>query len=224
MNTKIKKLYSSLDREKNYPIAEALDLVKKSAKAKFDETVELHIKLGIDPKKGEQQVRGNVVLAHNFGASKKVAAFVSADKAKEAKEAGADLIITEAELEDFKKAGKTDFDVAIATPEMMKAMAPLARILGPKGLMPSPKNETITMNIKKTIDELKKGKISFKNDDTANIHLAFGKASMKPEELLANYQAFIDAITKSKPETSKGTYLKNITICSTMGPAIKVQA
>jgi len=224
MNKKISKLYSAFDREKLYSPTEALELIKKLAKAKFDETIELHVNLGIDPKKGEQQVRGNIVLPFNFGTAKKVAAFVTSDKAKDAKEAGADLIITEADLDEFKKAGKTDFDVAVAIPEMMKSMAPLARILGPKGLMPSPKNETVTMNIKKTIEELKKGKISFKNDDTSNIHLAFGKVSMKVEDLLTNYQAFVDAITKAKPETSKGTYLKNVTVCSTMGPAIKVQA
>ncbi len=224
MNKKIKKLYTEVDKNKVYSINEALELVKKTAKAKFDETIEVHFRLGIDPRKGEQQVRGNIVLPFTFGESKKVAAFVTADKIAEAKEAGADIIISENDLDDFKKSGKTDFDVAVANPEIMKLMAPLARILGPKGLMPSPKNETVSTNIKKTVEELKKGKLSFKNDDTANLHIAFGKASMSSENLMANYQLILETVTKSKPETSKGTYLKNIVICSTMGPSITVQA
>ena len=221
-NTRLKKLYTSFDRDKTYTIEEALATVKKSATAKFDETIELHIRLGIDPKKGDQQVRSTVVLPHTFGESKKVAAFVPTDREKEAKEAGADKVYTEADVEALKKSGKIDFDIAVAVPEIMKNLAPLARILGPKGLMPSPKNDTITTNLKKTVAELKKGKIAFKNDDSANIHQAIGKVSTDDKALIENYKTFLEAVTKAKPETSKGAFVKGSTLCSTMGPGVKV--
>lgn len=210
------------DKTKSYPIAEAVDIVKKCATAKFDETIELSVNLGIDPKKGEQLVRGTIVLPHSFGASKRVAAFVPDDKVKDAQEAGADIVIPVAEFNAFKDSAKTDFDVAVAMPDIMKNMAPLARILGPKGLMPSPKNETITTNLKKTIGELKKGKLSFKNDDTANLHLTIGKKSMASVQIIANFATLMDAIKKAKPDSSKGVFLKTVVICSTMGPAVKV--
>ncbi len=219
---RLKKTYTEFDKETPYKIAEAIELVKKLASVKFDETIELHFRLGIDPKKGDQQIRGTVVLPHSFGEVKKVAAFVTSDKAKEAKEAGADMVITEDDIENFKKSGKIEFDVAIATPDMMKNIAPLARTLGPKGLMPSPKNETITTDLKKSINELKKGKIAFKNDDTANIHQGIGKVSTDSKALLENYRTFLEAIKKSKPEASKGVFVKSLTICSSMGPGIKV--
>lgn len=213
------KLY---DATKIYSIEEALAIVKKAASKKFDETVELHVRLGIDPKKGDQQVRGTVVLPFSFGKSKIVAAFVPEAKAKEAKDAGADIVYTENDIAEVQKSGKIAFEIAIATPDIMKSLAPLARILGPRGLMPSPKNETITTNIKKTIDELKKGKVAFKNDDTANLHQAIGKVSTADASLTANIKAFIEALLKLKPESSKGTFVKSVTLCSTMGPAVKM--
>lgn len=221
-NQRQQKLNKLFDKSKTYPIAEAVDIVKKCATAKFDETIEVHLNLGIDPKKGEQIVRGMVVLPHAFGESKRVAAFVSDDKVKDAKEAGADIVVPMADFNAFKESGKLDFDVAVAMPDIMKNLAPLARILGPKGLMPSPKNETITTNLKKTIGELKKGKISFKNDDTANLHLTVGKKSMASAQIIANFATLMDAIKKAKPDSSKGVFLKTVVICSTMGPAVKV--
>lgn len=214
----------AFDREKTHKIGEALAIVRKVARKKFDETIEVHIRLGVDPKKGEQQIRGTVVLPFSFGKSKIVAAFVTEAKAKEAKEAGADIVYTETDIPVLQKSGKIDFEIAIAIPDIMKALAPLARILGPKGLMPTPKNETITQNLKKTVEELKKGKIAFKNDDTANLHQAIGKLSLSDENIIANFTTFIDALKKLKPETSKGTFLRKITLCSTMGPGVKVNA
>jgi large subunit ribosomal protein L1 len=213
---------SQLEEGKLHTIEEALGLVREAATKKFDETVEVHLRLGIDPKKGDQQVRSTVVLPHSFGTAKKVAAFVPNDKEKEAKDAGADVVYTEDTIGDLQKSGKMDFDIAIAVPEIMKVMAPLARTLGPKGLMPSPKNETITQNLKKTIEELKKGKIAYKNDETANIHQAIGKLSADDKVILENYAAFMESVKKSKPESSKGAFLKKITICSTMGPGVPV--
>lgn len=222
-STNIKQTDKSTLEEKSYPLAEAIEMVKQNAKAKFDETVEAHFRLGIDPKKGEQQIRGVLVLPHSFGKSKKIAAFVTTDRKKEAQEAGADIVYAEQDVDELKKTGKIDFEIAIAVPEMMKVIAPLAKILGPKGLMPSPKNETITTNLKKTIEELKKGKIAYKNDDTANLHQAFGKVSMDSAKLIENFNTLFDAIKKSKPESSKGVFLKKVVICSTMGEAVKVQ-
>ena len=220
---RIQKLSAFFEKEKQYPITEAIELAKKTGKKKFDETVEAHIRLGIDPKKGDQQVRGTVVLPHTFGESKKIAAFVPQDRDKEAKEAGADVVYTEDNIKELIKSGKIDFDIAISMPEMMKSLAPLAKVLGPKGLMPSPKNDTITQDLKKTIAELKKGKIAYKNDDSANIHQAIGKASMDNANLEENYTAFITSVKSSKPESSKGIFVRGITLCTTMGPGIKLE-
>jgi len=223
MTKRIQNLKSFIEKDKQYSLEEAVELAKKTGKKKFDETVELHIRLGIDPKKGDQQVRGTVVLPHAFGEAKKVAAFVPQDQEKEAKEAGADIVYTEDNMKEFQKSGKINFDIAVSVPAMMKNLAPLAKILGPKGLMPSPKNETITQDLKKTITELKKGKVAFKNDDSANIHQAIGKASADDKTLIENAKAFIDAVQKAKPEASKGVFIKNITLCTTMGPGIKME-
>jgi len=216
------KMAKAVDKNKIYTIEEAIDLVKKTSTVKFDSSVEVHIRLGIDPRKGDQLVRGTAVLPHSFGKSKKIAAFVEADKEKEAKDAGADIIGGDELIQKIKQTKKIDFDIAVATPKIMKQLALIAKILGPRGLMPSPKNETITTNLKKTIGELKKGKISFKNDDTANIHQVFGKVSFDNSKLLENYKTFLDAVVKAKPLSAKGIYIKNISICSTMGPGIKV--
>ncbi|MFH0779911.1 MAG: 50S ribosomal protein L1 [Parcubacteria group bacterium] len=216
------KISKLIDKAKLYPVAEALELLKKNPGAKFDETIEIHFRLGVDPKKGEQQVRGTVVLPFCFGKSKKVAAFVPEARATEAKDAGADIVYTETSVAELQKSGKIEFDILVAVPEMMRAIGPLAKTLGPKGLMPSPKNETISPNLKKMIQELKQGKVAFKNDDTANIHQTIGKVSTDSSKLVANYEALVAAIKKAKPETAKGNYIKNIFLSTTMGPSVKI--
>ena len=212
-----------VDKNKIYPIAEAIKLAKQTNITKFDASVEVHVRLGIDSKKGEQQVRGTITLPQGTGKTKKIAVFVGPEKEKEAKEAGADLIGGQELIDSIKSSGKVDFDIALATPDMMPKLAVIAKILGPKGLMPSPKNETITTNLKKTIGELKKGKVNFKNDDTGNVHQVIGKVSFEDKKIIDNYQALIEAIKKAKPSSSKGIYIKNISISSSMGPGIKVQ-
>jgi large subunit ribosomal protein L1 len=211
-----------VDDKKTYSPADAIELAQKTATTKFDSSVEVHVRLGIDPKKGEQQVRGTVSLPHGSGKTKKVAVFVAgAEKEKEAKEAGADMVGGEELIAQIASTGKTDFDIAIATPDMMPKMAKIAKVLGPKGLMPSPKNETVTTNIGKTVAELRGGKVAYKNDDTANIHQIIGKASFTKEKLLENFTAFMEAIRRAKPATSKGTYIQSVTVTTTMGPGIK---
>lgn len=201
---------------------EAIKLVKENARARFDESIELHIKLGIDPKKSEQLVRGTVVLPHGTGRSKKIAAFVTQAKSKEAKEAGAYLVGGEDLITKIKQTKKCDFDIAVAEPAMMKDLAQIARILGPKGLMPTPKNETVTTDIKKTIEQLKKGKITFKNDDTGNIHQIVGKISWSETKLKENLEKFLKVVKETKPSGVKGLFMKNIVLVSTMGKAIRV--
>ncbi len=218
----MKALQEKVDKNKIYTPEEAIKLAKETANTKFDASIELHVRLGIDPKKGEQQIRATVVLPHGSGKSKKVAAFVSPEKADEAKEAGADVIYGEEEIKKLKDTGKIDFEVAVTTPDMMPKMAAVAKVLGPKGLMPNPKTETVGPNLKKMIEDLKKGKITFKNDDTANVHVSIGKASFTESQLKENFVAFVDALNKAKPGTSKGTYIQNLVITSTMGPAIHV--
>ena len=217
-----KKLQKKIDQESVYPIDEALKLVKETSTTKFDSGIEIHLRLAIDPKKGEQQVRGTVVLPHGIGKVLKVAAFAEGDKVKEAKEAKADFIYGEEDIAEIKKTGKVQFDIAVAVPDMMKKLAPIAKILGQKGLMPSPKNETVTPNIKKTVAELKAGKIAFKNDDTANMHQLIGKASFDDKKITENYETFIKAVREAKPEGIKGNYIKTIYLTSSMGPSVKV--
>ena len=222
---KAKKVdYSTIyDRFKSYPVSEALEIVKKLDKTKFDASVEVHFRLGINTKKGDQQVRGAVSLPHGTGKTIKIAAFVSSENEKGAKEAGADYAGGEDLVAEIKKTEKTDFQVAIAEPAMMKNLAVIAKILGTRGLMPSPKNDTVTTNPIKTIEELKKGKISFKNDDTANVHAVIGKISFDNQKLLENYNALLETIRKSKPAASKGTFIKNISISSSMSAGIKIE-
>ena len=212
-----------IDSSKTYTIAEAVDLVKKTNCAKFDASVEIHFQLGINPKKGEQMVRGTLTLPHGNGKDVKILAF-TAEKAAEAKAAGATEAGGQELIDEIKKTGKCDYDVVIAEPAMMKNLAPLARTLGPKGLMPSPKNETITSNMEATIAELKKGKISYKNDDTANLHMMIGKVSFDNKQLEENITETIAVINKAKPSSSKGAYMKGIVLASTMGPGIRVSA
>jgi len=211
------------DRLKSYSIAEAIELVQKFSKTKFDASLEAHFRLGIDTKKGDQQIRSAIALPFGTGKSVKVAAFVSAANEKAVKDAGADIVGGEDLIAEIKKTEKTDFQVAVAEPAMMKNLAQIAKILGTRGLMPSPKNETVTPNPALAVAELKKGKISFKNDDTGNVHVAIGKVSFSKENLIANFDSILTAIKKSKPASSKGVYIQSATICSTMGPGVKVQ-
>ena len=214
---------SKLDKSKLYTLDEALDFIKSNTKSKFDETIELHINLGINPTKTYQQVRGSVTLPHGGIKKIRIAAFVEADKVKQAKDAGADVVGGEDLVEKIKKSNKCDFDVAVADPALMKHIAQIAKILGPKGLMPSPKSETISTDVKKTIKELRKGKITFKNDAGGNLHICIGKVSWKSEKIKDNLDAILTAIKKAKPTKIKGTYLKNIVLASTMGPGLKIQ-
>jgi len=202
-------------------IQEAIKNIKENAKAKFDESVEVHIHTGIDPKKGEQQLRSTCVLPHGTGKTKKVAVFT--ENEKEAKEAGADIVGGKELIQEIKTKNIIDFDIAVATSDMMKELAQIAKILGPKGLMPGPKNETLTNNIAKTVKELKSGKIAFKNDETSNIHQIIGKVSWQDEKLVENFNAFLAAVNKAKPAGIKGSLIRSITICSTMGKSVKVE-
>lgn len=215
----LKKL---VDSKKLYPLAEAVELAKQTSTTKFDGTIELHVNLGIDPKKGEQQIRATVVMPNASGKTKKVAAFVSAEKEKDAKEAGADVIGADELITQIATTGKFDFDVAVATPDMMAKMAKVAKILGPKGLMPNPKTETVGTNVKKMIEELKRGKVTIKNDATGNIHVAVGKASLDSAKIVENVTAIIETLRKVKPASAKGVYLKSVGLTSTMGPGVRL--
>lgn len=210
------------DKTKTYTPEEALEIVKKISKTKFDASIEVHFRLGINTKKGDQQVRGAVSLPHGTGKTVKVAAFVSAENEKAVKAAGADFVGGEELIAEIKKTEKTDFQVAIAEPALMKNLAVIAKILGTRGLMPSPKNDTVTTNPVKTVEELKKGKISFKNDDTANVHTVIGKISFDTKQLTENYATLLDVLKKAKPASSKGTFIKNISFSSSMSQGVKV--
>ncbi len=220
MSKRMDNLKTKVDKNKVYSLDEAIKLIKETSGVKFDASVEVHANLGIDPKKGEQQVRATVSLPHGTGKAKKIAAFVAPDKEKEAKEAGADFVYGEEEIKKIKDTGKIEFDVAVTTPDMMPKLAAIAKVLGPKGLMPNPKTETVSPNVKKMIEELKRGKVTFKNDDTANVHQIVGKVSFSEAQLKENVAALLDALKKAKPATAKGTYIKNLVIVTTMGPAI----
>lgn len=215
----LKKL---VDSKKLYAPEEALELAKKTATTKFVGSVEVHINLGIDVKKGDQQVRSTIIFPNSIGKTKKVIAFVPADKEKEAKEAGAEIVGGEELIDEISKTGKIDFEVAVATPDMMPKLAKVAKILGPSGLMPNPKTDTVGGNIKKLIEDVKKGKVAFKNDTTGNIHQSIGKSSMEVKNLLENFNTLLDAIKKNKPASAKGVYLSSVTLTTTMGPGIKI--
>lgn len=216
------ELAKLIDPKKLYPITEAIELVKKTGSAKFDSTIEMHMNLGIDVKKGDQQVRATLLFAHAVGKPKRVIAFVAGDKEKEAKDAGADIVGGEELIEELAKSGKIDFDVAVATPDMMSKLAKVAKILGPIGLMPNPKTDTVGQNVKKMVEDVKKGKVAFKNDATGNIHQAVGKASMSSQQIAENLSMLVDAVRKNKPASSKGTFIRSITLAATMGPGVKV--
>lgn len=212
-----------VEKGKSYSIDEAFDLVIKTAITKFDSAVELHLNLNIDPKKGEQQIRGTVVPPHGSGKKKNIAVFAEGKAAADAKKLGATIVGGVELIEEIKKSGKVNFDLAIATPDMMKELAKIAKVLGPKGLMPNPKSETVTTDVVKTINELNKGKISFKNDKNGNIHLSLGKVSMGVDKLKENFMAVMEEIKRAKPEDIKGTYIKSVTLATSMGPGIKVK-
>lgn len=218
---KYRAVSEKVEKNKLYSAQEAMQLVRETKTAKFDESVEVHVKIAIDPKKGDQQVRGAVVLPHGTGKTLRIAV-VTSTKAKDAQDAGADVIGAEDLIEKIKSGKVDNFDVLVASPEMMPKLAQVAKILGPRGLMPSPKTDTVTDKIKEAVESLKKGKASYKNDNTGNVHQVIGKVSFEEAKLLENYEAFIDSLTKAKPATVKGKYITSVSVCSTMGPAVKV--
>jgi large subunit ribosomal protein L1 len=221
--TKKQKITTPLvDKTKLYASKEALELVKQGAKAKFDETVELAVHLGVDPKQSDQQVRGVVMLPGGSGVSRRVAVFVKGEKEKEAREAGADIVGAE-DLVDKVSKGWLDFDVAVATPDMMREVGKLGKVLGPRGLMPNPKTGTVTMDVAKAIREIKGGKIEFKVNAEGVLHTRIGKASFDGAKLELNLKAVMEAVVKAKPPTAKGTYVKSVAVSSTQGIGVKLE-
>ena len=211
-----------VDRATQYDVAEAISLVKKTAVAKFDETVEAHIRLGVDGRHADQQVRGAVVLPHGTGKTVRVLVFAKGDTVAEAEAAGADFVGGEELIPRIQNEGWFDFDVVVATPDMMGVVGRLGRVLGPKGLMPNPKAGTVTMDVTKAVNDIKAGKIEYRLDKANIIHCPVGKASFTEEQLTENFNTLMDAIVKAKPASAKGTYMKSVTVTSTMGPGIKV--
>lgn len=213
-----------VDRAKLYDPAEALDTVIKTAKAKFDETVEVHVKLGVDSRHADQQVRGAIVLPHGTGKKVRVLVFAKGDKAKEAEAAGADYVGAEDMVARITGENFFDFDVVIATPDMMGVVGRLGRVLGPKGLMPNPKSGTVTMDVTKALNEIKAGKVEYRVDKTSIVHVPVGKASFEADKLTANLRTLMEAIIKARPSTAKGVYIRSAVISSTMGPGIKLNS
>ena len=212
-----------IDSSKDYSAKEALEVIEKFPKAKFDETVELHVKLGVDSKHAEQQVRGTVVLPNGTGKTLKVLVFAKGDKATEAEQAGADFVGAEELIPKIEKENWFDYDVIVATPDMMGVVGRLGKVLGPKGLMPNPKSGTVTMDVTKAIKEIKSGKVEYRLDKTNIIHLGFGKVSFGTEKLLENYETVMEAIIKAKPAAAKGQYIRSVAVSTTMGPSIFVK-
>ncbi|MGI6509997.1 MAG: 50S ribosomal protein L1 [Erysipelotrichaceae bacterium] len=210
-----------IEKDKAYPVAEAIDLVKKVSYAKFDATVELVFRLNVDPRHADQQLRGAIVLPNGTGKSQKVLVITQGPKEQEAKDAGADIVGGKEILEDIKK-GWFDFDVIVATPDMMGELGKLGRILGPKGLMPNPKTGTVTMNVAAAIEEIKKGKVTYRTDKEGNVAVILGKTSFDTDKLVENYKTIYDVILKARPAAVKGTYMKNVTVCASMSPSVKV--
>ena len=211
-----------VDSTKMYDSKEALELIEKMPKPKFDETVELHVKLGVDSKHADQQVRGTVVLPNGTGKSLRVLVFAKGDKAKEAEAAGADFVGAEELVPKIEKENWFEYDVIVATPDMMGVIGRLGKVLGPKGLMPNPKSGTVTMDVTKAISEIKSGKVEYRLDKTNIIHLGIGKVSFGAEKLAENYQTIIDAIIKAKPAAAKGQYIKSVSLTTTMGPSVYI--
>ena len=211
-----------IDRHTLYSPAEAMDLCVKTAKANFDETIELHVRLGVDPRHADQQVRGAVVLPNGTGKTVKVLVFAKGEKAKEAEAAGADYVGAEELVQKIQSENWFDFDVVVATPDMMGVVGRIGRILGPKGLMPNPKSGTVTFDVAKAISEIKAGKLEYRVDKTAIIHCQIGKKSFGAEKLQQNFQTIMEAIVKAKPAAAKGQYIKSVSVSSTMGPGTKI--
>ena len=211
-----------VDKNKQYEIKEALDLIEKMPKTKFDQTVELHVKLGVDSKHADQQVRGTVVLPNGTGKTQKVLVFAKGPKAEEAEKAGADFVGAEELIPKIQNEGWFDYDVVVATPDMMGVVGRLGKVLGPKGLMPNPKSGTVTMDVTKAINEIKSGKVEYRLDKNNIIHLGFGKVSFGAEKLTENYDVIMNAIIKAKPAAAKGQYVKSISVSTSMGPGIFV--
>ncbi|QAT43521.1 50S ribosomal protein L1 [Aminipila luticellarii] len=213
-----------VDKTNLYEVSEAMDLITKTSKAKFDETIEVHIKLGVDGRHADQQVRGAIVLPHGTGKSKKVLVFAKGPKAQEAEAAGADYVGAEEMAQKIQTENWFDFDVVVATPDMMGVVGRLGKVLGPKGLMPNPKSGTVTMDITKALEEIKAGKVEYRLDKTNIIHTPIGKASFGAQKLEENFKALMEAVVKAKPAAAKGQYLRSVTVASTMGPGIKLNS
>jgi large subunit ribosomal protein L1 len=212
----------AIDREEAYTPLAALRLLKESPAAKFDETVEVHFRLGLNVRHADEQLRGTIALPHGLGKEVKIAVFAKGDKAREAEEAGADFVGADDLAKRIQDEGFTDFDVAIATPDMMPVVGRLGRILGPQGKMPNPKVGTVTMDVRKAVEESKAGKVEYRTDRTAIVHMTLGKTSFEERQLLENYQAIVEELIRAKPSAAKGKYLRSITVAATMGPGIKV--
>lgn len=211
-----------IDRQALYTPGEALDLAIKTAKAKFDETIELHVKLGVDPRHADQQVRGAVVLPNGTGKTVRVLVFAKGAKAQEALDAGADYVGAEEYLDKIQKENWFDFEVVVATPDMMGVVGRLGRVLGPKGLMPNPKSGTVTFDVAKALADIKAGKVEYRVDKTAIIHVPIGKKSFGNEKLSQNFRALMEAVVKAKPAAAKGQYIKSVSVSATMGPGVKI--
>ena len=213
---------SKVDREREYSPSEAVRLIKETKRAKFDESVEVHIRTGLNVRHADEQLRGTIALPHGLGKEVKIAVFAKGDKAREAEEAGADFVGAEDLAARVQQEGFTDFDVAIATPDMMPIVGRLGRILGPQGKMPNPKVGTVTMDVRKAVEESKAGKVEYRTDRTAIVHMTVGKTSFPDEQLLENYQAVIEELIRAKPSAAKGRYIRSVVMASTMGPGVKV--
>ena len=221
LGKRLKELSEVVDRDQLYDATEALDLVKQTAKAKFDETIEVAFKLGIDPRKSDQMIRGTVSLPAGTGKEMRVAVFAAGDAAREAKEAGADFVGDD-DLVEKVQAGWFDFDAAVATPDMMPKVGKIGKLLGPRGLMPNPKAGTVTPEVGKAVQEIKGGKVEYRSDKFGNVHLVLGKASFEAPALKQNFAAVLDEVVKAKPSAAKGRYIRSITLSSTMGPGVRV--
>ena len=223
---KISKRYAEsvklVDKTKEYGAKEAIEIIEKMPKTKFDETVELHVKLGVDSKHADQQVRGTVVLPNGTGKTQKVLVFAKGPKAEEAEKAGADFVGAEELIPKIQNENWFEYDVVVATPDMMGVVGRLGKVLGPKGLMPNPKSGTVTMDVTKAINEIKSGKVEYRLDKTNIIHLSFGKVSFGTEKLLENYETIINAIIKAKPAAAKGQYIRSVAVTTTMGPGLYI--